>query len=85
MAARIARAFPLSGASILGRGQGPLESDTASQRQNDNDDEEQADDTARTVSPAAAVAPDGEGADQLSWSRLSEQLFRVDKWSVCRG
>jgi hypothetical protein len=20
-----------------------------------------------------------------SWSRLSEQLFRVDKWSVCRG
>ena len=21
----------------------------------------------------------------LSWSRLSEQLFRVDKWSVCRG
>ena len=22
---------------------------------------------------------------QMSWSRLSEQLFRVDKWSVCRG
>ena len=21
----------------------------------------------------------------LSWSRLSEQLFRVDKWSLCRG
>ena len=21
----------------------------------------------------------------LNWSRLSEQLFRVDKWSVCRG
>ncbi len=21
----------------------------------------------------------------LSWHRLSEQLFRVDKWSVCRG
>jgi hypothetical protein len=21
----------------------------------------------------------------MSWSRLSEQLFRVDKWSVCRG
>ena len=20
-----------------------------------------------------------------SWSRLSEQIFRVDKWSVCRG
>ena len=24
-------------------------------------------------------------AKGLSWSRLSEQLFRVDKWSVCRG
>jgi hypothetical protein len=22
---------------------------------------------------------------EVSWSRLSEQLFRVDKWSVCRG
>jgi fructokinase len=22
---------------------------------------------------------------RVSWSRLSEQLFRVDKWSVCRG
>ena len=21
----------------------------------------------------------------VSWFRLSEQLFRVDKWSVCRG
>jgi hypothetical protein len=21
----------------------------------------------------------------LRWSRLSEQIFRVDKWSVCRG
>ena len=21
----------------------------------------------------------------LKWSRLSEQIFRVDKWSVCRG
>jgi len=21
----------------------------------------------------------------VNWSRLSEQLFRVDKWSVCRG
>ncbi len=20
-----------------------------------------------------------------SWSRLSEQIFRVDKWSLCRG
>jgi hypothetical protein len=24
------------------------------------------------------------GMEELSWSRLSEQLFRVDKWSVCR-
>jgi len=23
--------------------------------------------------------------DVENWSRLSEQLFRVDKWSVCRG
>ena len=23
--------------------------------------------------------------DPVRWSRLSEQLFRVDKWSVCRG
>jgi len=21
----------------------------------------------------------------LSWSRLSEQIFRIDKWSACRG
>ena len=28
-----------------------------------------------------------ESADpyQMSWSRLSEQNLRVDKWSVCRG
>jgi hypothetical protein len=26
-------------------------------------------------------------ADRLTlrWSRLSEQIFRVDKWSLCRG
>jgi hypothetical protein len=23
--------------------------------------------------------------ERLSWSRLSEQNLRVDKWSVCRG
>ena len=22
---------------------------------------------------------------ELNWSRLSEQEFRVDKWSLCRG
>jgi hypothetical protein len=21
----------------------------------------------------------------LSWLRLSEQIFRIDKWSLCRG
>jgi hypothetical protein len=21
----------------------------------------------------------------LRWSRLSEQVFRIDKWSLCRG
>ncbi|MGY4281261.1 hypothetical protein ACVWXO_000481 [Bradyrhizobium sp. LM2.7] len=23
-------------------------------------------------------------AEEQSWSRLSEQTFRVDKWSLCR-
>jgi hypothetical protein len=23
--------------------------------------------------------------DKVRWARLSEQFFRVDKWSVCRG
>jgi hypothetical protein len=32
-----------------------------------------------------AVAPDEPDRKKMSWSRLSEQLFRVDKWSVCRG
>jgi len=31
------------------------------------------------------VAVMGKGPCGVSWSRLSEQLFRVDKWSVCRG
>jgi hypothetical protein len=25
------------------------------------------------------------GECQLRWFRLSEQIFRVDKWSLCRG
>jgi hypothetical protein len=25
------------------------------------------------------------GNERQSWSRLSEQNFRVDKWSICRG
>jgi hypothetical protein len=24
-------------------------------------------------------------APRLSWLRLSEQIFRIDKWSLCRG
>ena len=27
----------------------------------------------------------GEIEQSLSWSRLSEQIFRIDKWSLCRG
>jgi len=23
--------------------------------------------------------------DELKWSRLSEQIFRIDKWSLCQG
>jgi hypothetical protein len=28
---------------------------------------------------------DSGGGSSMSWFRLSEQLFRVDKWSVCLG
>jgi hypothetical protein len=28
---------------------------------------------------------DEQRVDNLRWSRLSEQIFRVDKWSLCRG
>ena len=31
------------------------------------------------ASAAGALAAD------VRWSRLSEQILRVDKWSVCRG
>ena len=35
---------------------------------------------------AAPIAfPDTSRVWPLKWSRLSEQIFRVDKWSVCRG
>jgi hypothetical protein len=30
----------------------------------------------------ALIATQG---DLVNWSRLSEQNFRVDKWSLCRG
>jgi hypothetical protein len=31
------------------------------------------------------VSPDGSTRDIERWSRLSEQIFRVDKWSLCQG
>jgi opacity protein-like surface antigen len=35
------------------------------------------------------VATVGTGAStdhvNVSWARLSEQIFRIDKWSLCRG
>jgi hypothetical protein len=31
------------------------------------------------------VALDARISGPLRWSRLSEQIFRVDKWSACRG
>jgi hypothetical protein len=37
---------------------------------------------ARFVS--AYYAPERIG-QEMNWSRLSEQKFRVDKWSLCRG
>ena len=34
----------------------------------------------------SGLAVDRESGDAVvSWSRLSEQNLRVDKWSVCRG
>src|SRR5262249_13090604 len=27
----------------------------------------------------------GSSAGLVKWSRLSEQIFRIDKWSLCRG
>ncbi len=31
------------------------------------------------------IAGLGFSTSQVRWSRLSEQIFRVDKWSLCRG
>jgi hypothetical protein len=33
----------------------------------------------------AAIAALGHVMRKLKWSRLSEQIFRIDKWGVCRG
>jgi hypothetical protein len=33
----------------------------------------------------AYLASDGQVSGDQSWSRLSEQFFRFDKWSLCRG
>ena len=36
--------------------------------------------------PAAVLVRADEVIERCQrWSRLSEQIFRVDKWSVCRG
>jgi hypothetical protein len=32
-----------------------------------------------------ATPPAARSEIQVRWSRLSEQFFRVDKWSLCRG
>jgi hypothetical protein len=34
---------------------------------------------------AAGVVVEYMSVQRVSWSRLSEQIFRIDKWSVCRG
>jgi asparagine synthetase B (glutamine-hydrolysing) len=51
-----------------------------------------ADDVRRQLAALAHRGPDGahvyargEIAVGLWWSRLSEQIFRFDKWSLCRG
>ena len=45
--------------------------------------------TSRTIDPQTCSArgppPPMLAMDKLRWPRLSEQFFRVDKWSVCRG
>jgi hypothetical protein len=39
-----------------------------------------------TREPMVVSVPDTGGRYYLlRWSRLSEQIFRVDKWSLCRG
>jgi len=37
------------------------------------------------TSKGAAVLKVWAAIDRMSWSRLSEQTLRVDKWSLCRG
>jgi predicted hotdog family 3-hydroxylacyl-ACP dehydratase len=34
---------------------------------------------------ALGIVRDGVITGEVSWSRLSEQILRLDKWSVCRG
>jgi len=34
---------------------------------------------------ASTYLKDKWGVSYKRWSRLSEQIFRIDKWSVCRG
>jgi hypothetical protein len=37
----------------------------------------------RSAAMAVAIGPTTD--NDLRWSRLSEQIFRVDKWSLCQG
>jgi hypothetical protein len=37
----------------------------------------------KSIPPHETV--EGWAAFDQRWSRLSEQIFRVDKWSLCRG
>ena len=39
----------------------------------------------RAVSRQRWRLPDYRPRRQLSWSRLSEQIIRFDKWNLCRG
>jgi hypothetical protein len=63
---RLSDAIPVEGVFLQHQLKPPRAacSDSAGQCKDDNDDEEHADDSAGTVSPAAAVAPGGKGADQ---------------------
>jgi hypothetical protein len=36
-------------------------------------------------SGAAKDIAEGSGSGAERWSRLSKQIFRVDKWSLCQG
>jgi hypothetical protein len=37
------------------------------------------------ISQGRAIAEAVRTIGVMSWPRLSEQIFRIDRWSVCRG